>query len=109
MSKVNIRQISFEYTILYVTRNRHPIGTTTMYFPDLSCYGYRALKDANKYLNVGWLDEHHSFPTGTSDEDTLRKLFKLCQSPVAQTRGWHPCPFVKPIRRMPHWMVKSFI
>ena len=50
--------------------------------------------------NVGWLDSCWPFPTAETSAEFRRKLFRLCQSPVNRTRGFHRCPFCgqEPVR-----------
>ena len=62
-----------------------------MYFADLSPYTFLGHPPDEKILNVGWLDNEHSFPTGQLDSTVLDHLFGLCLKPVRKTRGFHQC------------------
>ncbi len=43
---------------------------------------------------MGWLDAHHAFERGHVSEEVLRRLRWLAsERRVAQTRGYHSCPF----------------
>ena len=67
-----------------------------MFFDDLSEYQYPCFGlDLSKghYLNVGWLDEGHSYPQGSMSPSLVEKLRKLAASPVNPMRGIHACPF----------------
>ncbi len=62
-----------------------------MYFADLSPYTFLGDPPRENILNVGWLDNQHSFPTGRLDSRLLDLLFGLCLRPVRKTRGFHQC------------------
>lgn len=63
-----------------------------MYFEDLTPYSYVENGARAGSLNVGWLDDKHSFPKGTVPEDVLDALFRICADKKAnQTRGFHSC------------------
>jgi hypothetical protein len=63
------------------------------YFADLTSYSYiRRLAEVN-VLNIGWLDNQHSFPQGEVPDAVLAKLFAICSKPVNLTRGCHSCQF----------------
>lgn len=62
-----------------------------MYFADLSPYTFLDHPPDENVVNVGWLDNQHSFPTGRLDSRLLDLLFSLCLKPVRQTRGFHQC------------------
>jgi hypothetical protein len=63
------------------------------YFIDLTPYSYSYLDTErfDRLLNVGWLDEHHPFPTDVPSDELLSALFHACEVRVHQTRGLHPC------------------
>lgn len=42
---------------------------------------------------VGWLDEHHRFPTGSMPPHLVEHILELCRNPADATKGMHPCPF----------------
>ena len=62
------------------------------YFADLSTYTYYlAAPPVSK--NVGWLDEHHEFPTREPSAQLVNAVWDHCKVLVAPTRGIHECPF----------------
>ncbi len=63
------------------------------YLADLSDYNYLAEFMRPGTKAVGWLDERHEFQTSPPDEAVLSALWEFCKTSVAQTRGFHPCPF----------------
>ena len=63
------------------------------YFADLSIYTYSKGFIHPKTYNIGWLDNKNLYPTGNTSDTFIDCLFEICCSPVAQTRGWHSCPF----------------
>lgn len=63
------------------------------YFADLTSYCYIRRYADPCVLNVGWLDNQHSFPKGTVPDTVLATLFALCKKPVNMTRGMHSCQF----------------
>jgi hypothetical protein len=64
-----------------------------VYIPDLTEYGYLESYLRAGLLAIGWLDADHAFPTGDAPEQVLDRLWKYIERPIAQTRGWHSCPF----------------
>jgi hypothetical protein len=70
-----------------------------MYYADLSVYQYWPSSNPLvklgiiRLVNVGWLDENHSFCQGIMATALIDKLFTLCESPMNITRGMHKCPF----------------
>ena len=66
-----------------------------MYFGDLTQYEYLQEATDQNALNVGWLDDRHTFPKCKSQSDFLDRLFDICRFPVNKTRGYHQCPFCK--------------
>ena len=65
------------------------------HIPDLSDYNYLAEFARPGTRAVGWLDWEHSFQTALPDEGVPGTLWEYCNTSVAQTRGFHPCPFCK--------------
>jgi hypothetical protein len=61
------------------------------YFPDLTPYEY--FLETDPPVNVGWLDQAHSFQHGDAPEGFVEQLRVLGQSPVKTTRGYHHCDF----------------
>jgi hypothetical protein len=64
------------------------------YYADLERYEYMpdTVPEGQVALTVGWLDAKHAFPTGTSAEDFVERLFERCKSDRhAQTRGYKDC------------------
>jgi hypothetical protein len=46
---------------------------------------------------VGWLDAEYDYSTGSVEEGFVARLFDVCSTnAVAQTRGFHHCPFCPP-------------
>ena len=64
-----------------------------MYYPDLTPYEYSKDNNTDKLLNIGWLDEEHSFPTGKVEERILDQIKKLCIPAINVMRGFHQCQF----------------
>jgi hypothetical protein len=70
-----------------------------VYFPDLTTYTYLAeagqtiLDNAPSVLNIGWLDDSHTYSQGESPDDFIARLWIFCRSTVNNTRGFHECPF----------------
>ena len=66
-----------------------------MYYPDLTPYEYCYDENSSKQtlLNIGWLDELHSYPKGNVDENILKKIGLICKRKVQATRGPHQCQF----------------
>lgn len=71
-----------------------------MFFDDLTKYDYLAKyvqhldsEREENALNVGWLDKKYPFKTGETSQAFKENLFRLCQDPVNQTRGFHHCHF----------------
>jgi hypothetical protein len=70
-----------------------------MYFSDLTTYTYLAdaaqpiLDSAPPVLNIGWLDNGHTYARGEPSAVFLARLWTFCHSPVNNTRGFHECPF----------------
>lgn len=72
-----------------------------MYYKDMSIYEYRKYVptgldfeyDWSKHtvLNVGWLDDAHSFSGGKLGPEITALLLERCFSPVNVTRGYHQC------------------
>ena len=65
------------------------------YFADLCPYGYRRVEPRfnERLLSVGWLDPSVPFSKGIVEHDIFGKLFRLCESPVSRSRGYHHCPY----------------
>jgi hypothetical protein len=61
------------------------------YFLDLSPYVY-AETDRER-LNVGWLDDAHTFPKAPVDPSLRNALVHLLKFQVNETRGSHSCVF----------------
>jgi hypothetical protein len=63
------------------------------YFPDLSPYRY--LPEAgNTAVNVGWLAEENSFPTGEAPDGLVAAVLeRVRREPVNRMRGFHECEF----------------
>lgn len=60
------------------------------YFPDLSAYAYG--HDAHPgVVNVGWLDNVHSYYRGTVEGPLIEKMKRLAAKPVELYRGLHIC------------------
>ena len=62
------------------------------YFEDLSAYAYSGFGPSSA-TNVGWLDSGHHFRAAPSDPKVLTALWEFCRISVAQSRGFHLCPF----------------
>lgn len=62
-----------------------------MYYADLSPYTYNTSDAPFPTFNVGWLDQHHPFPTGSLAEQVLDRLWIFCVESVYQTMGFHHC------------------
>jgi hypothetical protein len=65
------------------------------YYADLSEYVYSKENLQPNTLNIGWLDNEHTYFMGEVSEDFVDQLFQICSSPMSKSRGWHPCPFCK--------------
>jgi hypothetical protein len=63
------------------------------YIADLSDYPYGDDCQLARAKAIGWLDHGQPFPTSPPDAAMLDRLWKFCQTSVAQTRGWHQCTF----------------
>jgi hypothetical protein len=70
------------------------------YFEDLSV-AHNNLRLGRAMVNVGWLDEHHPFPTGPTDQQLVDDLAYLATAPRNVTRGVHTCGFCG--KRPIHW------
>jgi hypothetical protein len=72
-----------------------------MYFPDLTPYTYGKRLAGPDLLNVGWLDEHHPFPTGKVPEPLLARILHLRATIDLRTvtLGIHSSPFIQPRQR----------
>ncbi len=68
-------------------------GMKLAYLPDLSEYDYIASCARPGTKAVGWLDVGHDFERASPDAGILDALWEFCRTSVAQTRGWHSCPF----------------
>ncbi len=66
------------------------------YFEDLTPYTYHRSEADKNVLNIGWLSNENSYPTGTVDEEILDKLKILVTEPVNLFRGVHDCEFCPP-------------
>jgi len=69
------------------------------YFADLSIESYlgRSLRPSR---TVGWLDEHHAFPSGVPDPQFLEALWNRSLIMVNPTRGFHLCAFCEVAPRL---------
>lgn len=65
------------------------------YYTDLSEYIYSKENLHLNALNIGWLDNEHTYSLGETSEKFIDRLFEICCSPISKSRGWHPCPFCK--------------
>ena len=65
------------------------------YYADLTKFSHpdRDAIPGHAVVTVGWLDELHSFETGTVSDEILDKILRLAKKPVLLTRGIHTCPF----------------
>jgi hypothetical protein len=63
------------------------------YFSDFSPYSYLETDEKKRILNIGWLDNMHTFNKGENDIAILRKILGFCEKAVNKTRGYHLCPF----------------
>jgi len=63
------------------------------YIKDLSDYRYLLDFERPRTKAIGWLDLGHAFPVSPPDGAMLNQLWRFCQTSVAQTRGFCPCPF----------------
>lgn len=63
------------------------------HFADLSQYVFVGTAGSAVARNVGWLDEHHKFPTGEPASELLDAVWVYCSILVAPTRGLHRCAF----------------
>jgi hypothetical protein len=84
----------FVFGIALVGASRHHLfkGTPTLYFPDLSPYGYSMASSLPDVLNIGWLDRSEPFSKGAVPKllvDRLKSWFQLAR--VNQMRGIHEC------------------
>jgi hypothetical protein len=80
----------------YSASHRRPahFNEPAMYYPDLSTYEYPHGRRIPGVRNVGWLDTTHDFPRGQVSQEVLARLRWLSsERRVAQTRGYHYCPF----------------
>ena len=66
------------------------------YFEDLTPYIYNQTEADERILNIGWLSQENSFPTGKVDKATLHELAKLVEKPLNLFRGFHDCEFCPP-------------
>jgi hypothetical protein len=70
------------------------------FFEDLSPYCYlHPDEESPDTVNIGWLDNAHPFPVGSTDAAFRRRLKTLAHQPVKQTRGVHFCPFCLAVQR----------
>ncbi|MGB7519106.1 MAG: hypothetical protein WA896_05690, partial [Spirulinaceae cyanobacterium] len=59
------------------------------YFTDLTIYSYSRCVPEEAVLNVGWLGDGHTFPTGNVSDEFVTVLKALCLRPVMLHRGLH--------------------
>lgn len=59
-----------------------------MYFKDLTKYEYRTKENS---LNIGWLQEGHSFDKGDVPAEFIAKLWTYLRYPTQVCRGFHVC------------------
>jgi hypothetical protein len=64
-----------------------------MYIPDL--FRYKHLNEP-PCLTIGWLDDLHPYPRGTSPNLFIERLWAFCQAPVHVTMGIHECELCRP-------------
>jgi hypothetical protein len=63
------------------------------YFADGSPYSFAQTGEARPLVNIGWLDDGHSYPTGIVPGDLVARLARLCRNGVQRSRGFHRCGF----------------
>lgn len=66
------------------------------YFEDLTPYNYYHLGVKDNTLNIGWLDNEHSYQHGRVDDNVLRIIWEYLHFRVLRLRGFHTCELCVP-------------
>lgn len=63
------------------------------YFADLTPYTYSSSRFAEQTdaVNIGWLEQPHSFALGDVPAGFSERLRALIDEPINLYRGWHTC------------------
>ena len=69
------------------------------FFIDLSPHTYSS-NCGPENLNIGWLDDGNSFPTGAAAPRFETALAKLCEFPISLHKGVHQCWFCLQLHRI---------
>jgi len=64
------------------------------FFADLTPHTYSPSLGLD-ILNIGWLDEGHSFRVGPTSEQFRGVLLELCQHSILLHRGFHVCCYCR--------------
>lgn len=61
------------------------------YFPDLSPYSYHGFRIADNVVNIGWLNNKHTYSQGILQNEFLDKLWEFTRLNLIRMRGFHIC------------------